>query len=317
MVKLWLLNTKWNICLSISSEVENPSKMTPAWNVSGSGWSGSVPENWRPGHVEEAVEGAYDSLKTVFQNHVLAILHDHLGMLKVSSCWVLRMLTPFQKQCRVKFSEENSGLTKCFQKHFSQNHTRWNMKSSLGFWNKIGVHVMVALWFAYSQEVLDRTITWKDNGNGALGFGGTTCHTRQQSLGMPLLRSFRSWMPSRKNNDRRWHWVSCFLTTCSCPQVTKSSCCHWLWGVKPFTLQSTPDPPVMISCSRTWRNTCMALSFQVMMMLFHSGLRSKTNTSVFQGFLLCWWDGGSASNWRKTFLRNSEYICALLHLLHG
>ena len=41
---------------------------------------------------------------------VLTILHDHLGMSKVSSRWVPRMLTPLQKQCRVHFSEENLGL---------------------------------------------------------------------------------------------------------------------------------------------------------------------------------------------------------------
>jgi hypothetical protein len=41
---------------------------------------------------------------------VLAILHDHLGMLKVNSHWVLRMLTPLQKQCSIQFSKENLTL---------------------------------------------------------------------------------------------------------------------------------------------------------------------------------------------------------------
>lgn len=41
---------------------------------------------------------------------VLTVLHDHLGMSKVSSRWVPRMLTPVQKHCRVQFSKENLEL---------------------------------------------------------------------------------------------------------------------------------------------------------------------------------------------------------------
>jgi hypothetical protein len=49
---------------------------------------------------------------------VLAIFHDCLGMSKVNSHWVPRMLNPLQKQCQVQLSEENSGLMKQFQKYF-------------------------------------------------------------------------------------------------------------------------------------------------------------------------------------------------------
>jgi hypothetical protein len=40
----------------------------------------------------------------------MVILHKHLGMSKVSSHWVPKMLTPLQKQCRVQFFEENLGF---------------------------------------------------------------------------------------------------------------------------------------------------------------------------------------------------------------
>jgi hypothetical protein len=70
--------------------------MTPAWKACGSDYSGNVPYNYsRTWHIESICFG-----------HP----HNCLGILKVSSCWVPRMLTQVQMQYRVKFSEENFGL---------------------------------------------------------------------------------------------------------------------------------------------------------------------------------------------------------------
>jgi hypothetical protein len=49
---------------------------------------------------------------TVSEPSILAIPHDCLGVLKGTSHWVLRMLTPLQKHCRFNFLRRISDFMK-------------------------------------------------------------------------------------------------------------------------------------------------------------------------------------------------------------
>lgn len=103
---------------------------------------------------------------------IFKILHDHLGMSKVSARWVPRMLTPPQKQQRVECSraflnlcnEDTDGVLsrivtgdETWVHHYEPESKQDSMQ-----WHKKGTA---------PPKKFSVTISWETHGNGVLGLG--------------------------------------------------------------------------------------------------------------------------------------------------
>jgi hypothetical protein len=117
-----LPNAKWKTGLSISSGVENPSKMTPTLEV-------TIPEIWRPGHTGQAFEGVYNCLrmqcvKTICFGHPPRSPEHVKGHWSVLTgfweCWL-----HYRNSAGFSFVRRFLDSMKWIQKHFKNHNRLW------------------------------------------------------------------------------------------------------------------------------------------------------------------------------------------------
>ena len=111
---------------------------------------------------------------SVSEGSVIRILHDKLGMSKVSCRWIPRMLTPLQKLSRVEICRENLSL-------YEDNmltYCDWgrNVGSLLGSHRKAGVNAIEAHDFAGACQISCLTVCPQGYGDSVSGLPlNSTC----------------------------------------------------------------------------------------------------------------------------------------------
>jgi len=277
-----------------SSGIENPSKITPAlegqlkwllWKCARKlkAWS------YRTGvwMCLQLLENAFCRNHLFWPSSVLPGACRRLLLAGFRKCW----LHSIAAHCRVKFSEEHFGLCETDPETFLSRIAtvdetwihRWDheTKRESMEWKHRGHPLRRS--FGHNRQV---EISWQRRfGIWKEICSWTTCHRRQQWLGMPVLLYFGTsvlWVPH--SDEGRWQGVAPASRQCPFTQVTKSSYCNSglrVWEIKTIHPTVQAWPQVIISCSGTWRNTCVDFVFPARMnldVLFYSGLRSKTKT---------------------------------------
>jgi len=208
---------------------------------------------------------------------VINILHDDkLGMSKVSSWWVPRMLSPLQKLSHVEICRENLSLDPSWRRLgkflFMYCNWEWDVSSLLGSWHKAGVDAVEAQDISGTNQISHSVICTQNHGNCVLGLQWNSacgihasqihCHCRcvceHNEVFERSNQRKTSWFIDSRRNVAAWQ--------CTRSQVEESSDCYsgvWVSGDEPSTLQPDLAYPVTTFCSDIWRSTCEDADFQV------------------------------------------------------